>query len=204
MAAERIMHKPFSQACENNRQPILEVLRRHFPERGAVLELGAGTGQHAVYFAGALPGLTWQPTDREERLADIEIWRQEAKLDNVLPALALEVDQWPWPVSSADAVFSANTAHIMPWSSVCNMLAGVGRVLVPEGVFCLYGPFNRGGAYSSASNARFDQWLRSRDPCSGLRDRDALVDQGRRVGLELVDDEAMPANNRTLIWRRRP
>lgn len=196
------MNKPFSQACENNRQPILNVLRRYLPERGRVLEIGAGTGQHAVYFAAALPNLLWQATDQPGQLAGIEAWRADAQLDNLPPPLPLDVDDWPWPVSTVDAVYSANTAHIMAWPSVQNMLTGVARILVPGGLFCLYGPFNRDGEYTSASNARFDQWLRTRDPHSGLRDRQAMINQAAMVGLEFVQDEPMPANNQTLIWRR--
>lgn len=196
--------KPFSEACEQNKEPILAVLREELAAARQLLEIGSGTGQHAVHFAAALPQLSWTASDRAEHLAGIRAWRDEAALPNLHGPLELDVDAPQWPIGTVDAVFSANTAHIMHWSSVVNMFAGVAHILAPGGLFCLYGPFNYGGAYTSASNARFDAWLKARDPGSGVRDRDDLAELGARHGLRLVRDHAMPANNRILVWEREP
>jgi len=194
--------KPYSEACEENKVPILAVLRQVFGDRQRVLEIGSGTGQHAVYFASHLPHLSWQTSDLPANLAGIRAWLEEAALPNLPPPLALDVDQAAWPVGSVDAVFSANTAHIMSWPGVRNMLAGVGRVLEPGGVFALYGPFSDHGRHTSESNANFDAWLRERDPESGVRDFEALNALAEAAGLVLESDSEMPVNNRTLVWRR--
>jgi cyclopropane fatty-acyl-phospholipid synthase-like methyltransferase len=195
------MQKPFSQACENNKRPILEVLRRHLADARHVLEVGSGTGQHAVFFAEQLPHLAWQTSDRGEHHAGIRQWLEAARLGNVLPPLELDVTSPRWPVAHTDAVFSANTAHIMSWAMVEAFFTGVGQVLGDGGVFCLYGPFNYGGAYTSASNERFDAWLAARDPASAIRDFEAVDALAAGVGLRLVEDNAMPANNHLLVWR---
>jgi hypothetical protein len=195
------MDKPFSQACENNKQPILAVLRRHFGGVREVLEIGSGTGQHAVFFAARLPHLVWQTSDVLENHPGINAWIDGAAVGNVRRPLALDVTAQPWPLGTTGAVFSANTAHIMSWPAVETMIAGVGAVLVPGGVFCLYGPFNYNGEFTSESNARFDKSLRLRDPASGIRDFEKVDALARAAGLELVEDQAMPANNRTLVWR---
>jgi len=195
------MEKPFSQACENNKRPLLAVLREAFAAVDFVLEVGSGTGQHAVFFAEQMPWLRWQPTDRAENLPGVEAWRDGAALPNLLPALELDVMQ-PWPVTKTPALFSANTVHIMGWSEVERFIAGVGEYLRAGGVFCLYGPFNYGSRYTSASNEQFDRWLKARDPRSGIRDFEALDVLARNAGLEFVADHPMPANNRTLVWRR--
>ena len=194
--------KPFSEACERNQGPILEVLRRAFAHRRTVLEIGSGTGQHAVHFAAHLPHVQWQPSDCAENLPGIEAWRVEAALPNLLPALVLDVNQPHWPETSADAVFSANTLHIMSWSEVQLFFAGIGRVLPSSAVLAVYGPFNLGGRHTSESNAHFDRMLRSRDPRSGIRDLEAVDALAAEQGLTLIEDVAMPANNRTLVWRR--
>lgn len=194
--------KPFSQACENNKEPILAVLRDCFADQRQVVEIGSGTGQHAVHFAGAMPWLSWQPTDRAEHLPGIRAWRDAAALPNLLEPLELDVDQPAWPLQRADAVFSANTAHIMSWPQVERFVAGVGLLLPASGCFCLYGPFNYGGGHTSASNADFDAWLRRRDPRSGLRDVEAIHDLAAQAGLQPAADHAMPANNRLLVWRK--
>lgn len=196
------MNKPFSQACENNKRPILAVLEGAFAQAGSVLEIGSGTGQHAAFFAGALPWLAWQPSDRAENLPGIRSWCDAAGLSNLRSPLELDVEAAPWPVEAADAVFSANTAHIMSWTAVERFFAGVGTLLPPGGVFCLYGPFNYGGRYTSASNAQFDAWLKERDPLSGIRDFEALEALASRAGLVFAADNPMPANNRTLVWRK--
>lgn len=194
------------------------MLREAFAGARKVLEIGSGTGQHAVHFATQLPHLTWQPADLAENLPGIELWRaeatlrpspspaaaeQEAGLPNLLPPLMLDVNQPQWPDTGADAVFSANTLHIMSsWPEVRLFFAGVGRLLPATGVLAVYGPFNYGGRTTSESNARFDRWLRSQDPRSGIRDFEAVdaLAAGQRLVLER--DAAMPANNRTLVWRR--
>jgi cyclopropane fatty-acyl-phospholipid synthase-like methyltransferase len=193
--------KQYSDACEENKDPILAVLREEFAGRRAVLEIGSGTGQHAVFFSRHLRHLTWQPSDLPASHPSIEAWRREAGLPNLLPPLMLDVADEPWPDCDVDAVFSANTAHIMAWPEVVAMFAGVGTLLNTGAVFCLYGPFNYAGRYTSDSNARFDHWLKQRDPRSGLRNVEELVEQAGRAGLRLVRDHAMPVNNRLLVWR---
>jgi cyclopropane fatty-acyl-phospholipid synthase-like methyltransferase len=191
-----------SEACERNKGPILAVLTGAFAASRSVLEIGSGTGQHAVYCARHLTHLVWQPTELGEQLAPLaERVRREGP-PNLLPAIELDVRGQPWPVDAVDAVFSANTLHIMAWDAVEDFFRGVGGVLRAPGVLCVYGPFRYGGAYTSASNAEFDQFLRQRDPSSGIRDYEALARLARTAGLEPAADYAMPANNQTLVWRR--
>jgi hypothetical protein len=185
--------KPFSEASERNRGPILAVLERVFKDRQRVLEIGSGTGQHAAYFAAALPHLVWQASDVAEHLAGIREW-----ISTPSP-LELDVDQ-EWPEVEADAVFSANTCHIMSWPQVERMFAGIGK-LAPA-VLALYGPFNYNGRHTAESNARFDAMLRGRDPASGLRDFEAVDTLAQSMGLILQEDNAMPANNRLLVYRK--
>jgi len=194
--------KPFSQACENNKGPILEVLRHAFDDRRSVLEIGSGTGQHAVYFAAQLSHLEWQTSDLEQNHPGIRLWLDEAGLPNLRPPIALDVTHPDWP-EGFDAVFTANTTHIMPWSAVERMIARIGAELPTDGVFCQYGPFNYGGRYTSDSNARFDLWLRQVDPAQGIRDFEAVEALALQAGLELVADHALPANNRLLEWIKR-
>ena len=194
--------KPFSPSCVENRVPILRVLQPRLSGRSRLLEIGSGTGQHAVYFAPELSHLHWQTSDCRDQHAGIQAWLEEAALPNVAPPLALDVLEDDWPDATFDAVFSANTAHIMSWSQVECFIHGVGRVLQTDGVLCLYGPFNYNGRYTSESNARFDSWLKSRDPLSGVRDFAALDELARTAGLVFKRDYAMPANNRTLVWSK--
>ncbi|HEY9148458.1 MAG TPA: DUF938 domain-containing protein [Gammaproteobacteria bacterium] len=196
--------KPFAESCVENRRPILTVLRQLIAGRRQLLEIGSGTGQHAVYLAPAFPQLQWQTSDRGENHPGIRQWLQDEAVENALPPLELDVLQAEWPLaeSSVDAVFSANTAHIMGWDGVEAMFAGVGRVLKPQGLFLLYGPFRYRGRFTTEGNARFDQWLKSRDPQSGIRDIEALRELAARTGMTLYRDFAMPANNRLLVWRR--
>jgi cyclopropane fatty-acyl-phospholipid synthase-like methyltransferase len=196
------MNKPFAESCAQNRDPILAVLRELFAESHRVLEVGSGTGQHAVYFGAALPHLVWQTADVPAHHAGILAWLADAALPNVLPPLALDVNRTDWLGGRYDAVFSANTLHIMSWVEVERFFAGVGAVLEPDGRVAVYGPFNYNGAYTSESNARFDAWLKARDPASGVRDFEAVDALARAHGLVLTHDFAMPANNRTLAWRR--
>lgn len=194
--------KPYSDACERNREPILEVLRQSFDAPGTVLEIGSGTGQHAVYFAQHLPHLTWLATDREENLPGIRLWFDEAALPNLRGPRPFNVLDTAWPVSDVNYVFSANTAHIMSWPEVEAMFAGVGRTLQPGGRFCLYGPFNRNGKFTSDSNRAFDAMLKARDPQMGLRDDRELEALAARCGLALAEEHSLPANNRLLVWAR--
>ncbi len=194
--------KPYSQACVNNREPILSVIARLFADRKEILEIGSGTGQHAVYFAQKMPNLIWQSSDRAENHPGIKLWLQEAGLINTPPPIELDVMQEPWPQISADAVFSANTAHIMPWASVERMLTIIAAGLPNNGLFILYGPFNYEGTYTSDSNASFDQWLQQRDSLSGIRDFEAVNNLANRLQLTLEEDIEMPANNRILSWRK--
>ncbi len=198
-------HKPYSESCDQNKDPILAILQKEFAHARRVLEIGSGTGQHAVYFGRHLPHLTWQTSDVAMHHDGIRAWLDEAALPNVPPPLALDVDDDPWLApapAQADAVFSANTAHIMSWPQVERMFAGVGHILQDNGVFCLYGPFNYGGTYTSPSNARFDSWLKARDPLSGIRDFESLDGLARTAGMSLLQDHAMPANNRILVWHK--
>ncbi|HLY52437.1 MAG TPA: DUF938 domain-containing protein [Steroidobacteraceae bacterium] len=191
-----------SEACERNKGPILAVLTGALAAERCVLEIGSGTGQHAVYFAQHLPHLEWQPSERPGELAGLaERIRLEGP-PNLQPAIELDVRARPWPVGSVDAVFSANTLHIMAWEAVEDFFRGVGAVLRRPGVLCVYGPFRYGGEYTSASNADFDRYLHLRDPASGIRDFEALAALASAQGLALAADHAMPANNRTLVWRR--
>ncbi|MDH5821825.1 DUF938 domain-containing protein [Luteimonas sp. RD2P54] len=195
--------KPVAPACERNRTPILAVLRERFADRTRVLEIGSGTGQHAVHFAEAMPHLAWQTSDLADNLPGIRAWLDEAGLPNTPPPIALDVLQPPWPALDADAVFTANTLHIMGWDGVEAFFRGAGRILAgaPGGVLVVYGPFNDAGGYTSDSNRDFDAWLRARDPHSGIRDLGAVDALAAAAGLHRVADVAMPANNRCLVWR---
>ncbi len=192
----------YSQAAENNKEPIADVLREAFKDVGTVLEVASGTGQHAVYFAGCFPHLMWQPSDLSEHLGDIRDRLAQEGLANTLPPIALDVAQHPWQVPVVDAVFSANAVHIMSWAHVEQMFTGMADVLAGEGVLCLYGPFKYGGDFTTPSNARFDEWLKSRDPVSGIRDFEAVDALAVAQGLSLSGDVAMPANNQLLVWKR--
>lgn len=195
--------KPFSEASENNREPILAVLREAFAAVTSVLEIGSGTGQHAVHFAQHLPHLMWQTSDLPVHHPGIQTWLDEALLSNVRPPIALDVNQKPWPVAAVDGVFTANTLHIISWPEVACLLEGVGQVLQPDGVLCIYGPFNYGGQFTPESNARFDAWLKARDPRSGVRDFEAVCAAAQQHGLVLQQDHTMPVNNRTLVFHKR-
>ncbi|NVZ10721.1 DUF938 domain-containing protein [Allochromatium humboldtianum] len=193
--------KPYAESCDQNREPILAVLAPLLRERRRLLEIGSGTGQHAVYCAAALPHLFWQCSDRAEQLPGIRLWIAEAGLSNLPPPLELDVLK-PWPAERFEAIFSANTAHIMGLEAVEAMFAGVGSHLEPGGLFALYGPFSRDGRHTSPSNARFDAWLRAQDPVMGLRDQRQLEQFAAAHGLQLVAEHAMPVNNFTLVWER--
>jgi len=194
--------KPFSESCVENRAPILEVLRPRLDGCRRLLEIGSGTGQHAVYFAPELPRLSWQTSDRRENHPGIMAWLDESGLTNVRAPICMDVLRDPWPLERFDGVFSANTAHIMSPEAVEAMFRGVGDILQPEGQFLLYGPFNCDGRYTSASNERFDAWLKARDPVMGIRDLTWLTGLALAAGMVLVEDIEMPVNNRTLVWQK--
>jgi cyclopropane fatty-acyl-phospholipid synthase-like methyltransferase len=195
------MEKPHAPATERNRDVILAVLRERFADRHQVLEIGSGTGQHAAYFAAALPGLQWQASDVAAHLPGITLWLDEAGQPNTPPAVELDMRQ-PWPALEFDAVFSANTLHIMAWSEVQQLFAELGRRLPAGGLLTVYGPFNYGGQFTSDSNARFDVSLRAGNPASGIRDFEKVNALATLAGLALLEDRAMPANNRCISWQR--
>lgn len=197
-----ISDKPYAPACDRNRAPILDVLRVRFAGCRNVLEIGSGTGQHAVHFAAALPHLNWQSSDREENLPGIRQWLAEAALPNTPPPLELDVCG-AWPTARFDAVFTANTLHIMGWNSVRALFKALPQVLTPDARLTVYGPFNYGGLFTSSSNAEFDSSLKSMNPERGIRDFEAVDALATEIGFELIADEPMPANNRSLSWQRR-
>lgn len=193
---------PFSEACERNKGPILEVLRVAFADRTQVLEIGSGTGQHAVYFAAHLTHLIWHPTEQLAYLADLASRVKLEGTRNLRQPTVLDVKQTIWPLRSVDAVYSANTLHIMCWAEVEAMFRGIDSALSPQGVVCLYGPFRYGGRYTSDSNRDFDLMLKERDPKSGLRDLSDLSALAERHALRLRVDHDLPANNRLLEFVR--
>jgi cyclopropane fatty-acyl-phospholipid synthase-like methyltransferase len=196
--------KPFSPSCERNREPILAVLREQFAARRRVLEVGSGSGQHAVHFAAAMPWLTWQCSDVAGNLPGIRAWLDDARLANTPPPIELDVARAaPMPVPVRfDALFSANTLHIMGWPEVEAFFAMLPAVLDAQATVVVYGPFNYDGAYTSDSNREFDGWLQARDPRSRIRDFEAVDAQASKAGLRLLADFPMPANNRCLVWQR--
>jgi cyclopropane fatty-acyl-phospholipid synthase-like methyltransferase len=197
------MEKPESPACERNREPILEVLRKQFADRRHVLEIGSGTGQHAVHFAAALPHLNWQSSDRADYGPGIRAWIKDAALPNTPAPLTFDVSG-TWPTTKFDAVFSANSLHIMAWHDVAQLFARLPEITTDGAIVILYGPFSYGGRHSSDSNAAFDQSLRARGAHMGIRDAEAVDALAAAAGFALIDDIAMPANNRCRVWRREP
>lgn len=192
---------PSAPATARNRDPILTVLTDELVEARSVLEIGSGTGEHAVYFAPRLDWLEWQPSDRKDNLAAIRAWLDFRPAPNLRPPIELDVNSPPDFGQGFDAVFSANTAHIMSLPEVERMFALAGRVLNPRGRFCLYGPFNRDGQFTSESNANFDASLRDRDPRMGIRDLNDLDTIAEEHGLNRVRLHPMPANNFLAVWR---
>ena len=194
--------KPFAESSAENHQPIFEVIEPLLQDCQTLLEIGSGTGQHAVYFSESLPHLTWQCSDLKHNHAGINMWIDESGLNNVQAPIELDTLNSDWPDQSFDAVFSANTVHIMDWNMVQGLFAGLSQVMNVGGRFLLYGPFNYNGQYSSESNARFDQWLKERDPGSGITDFEKLAQLAKEAGLKLVNDYEMPVNNRLLYWQK--
>ncbi len=206
-----MIEKPHAPATQRNRDPILDVLRTHLAGGERVLEIGSGTGQHAVYFAAAMPHLMWQCSDRADNLPGIRAWIDSAALPNTPTAIELDVATFDWnslalhasvDARGFDALFSANTLHIMGWPEVQAMFAGLDAVLCADATIVVYGPFNIAGHFTSDSNAAFDADLKARAPQMGLRDVAAVDALAQSIGLRLVADIAMPANNRCLVWRR--
>ena len=193
--------KQYSAACDQNKDPILKAIKPLLLNAKSVLEVGSGTGQHCVYFAKELPHLTWQASDQSMYLPSVSAWIDDAKLANTPKELELNVDL-DWPEDKYQAIYSANTVHIMSWEMVLNFFKGVGQVLDKGGVFILYGPFNYNGEYTSANNANFDLWLKDQNPLSAIRDFESLDELAKLHNLILTDDIEMPANNRVLVWKK--
>lgn len=193
--------KAFSQACVNNRQPILEVLRVAFAGVARVLEIGSGTGQHGVYFAEHMPWLYWQTSDLVENHASINAWVDDCQFSNLGRPLTLDVSDTPWPLETADvdAVFTANTCHIMPWSAVVTLFA---HLPAAARRLAIYGPMKYQGKFTTESNRHFDQWLKLRAAHQGIRDFEAIEALARQQGFVLSKDYDMPANNQLLVWTR--
>ncbi|MGR9072062.1 MAG: DUF938 domain-containing protein [Gammaproteobacteria bacterium] len=196
--------KPFSQACENNKNPILQAIRQVFNRPLTVWEIGSGTGQHACHFAGNLPHVIWQPTDRRQNLDGIGKWVQEAGLDNLMPPLELDVNAVIWPCRALDAVFTANTLHILSWEEVEILFNRLGEMFNDNALLCIYGPFNYDGGYTGEGNRRFDAWLKTQDPGYGIRDVADVVRTADVAGIRLSMDFAMPADNRLLVMKKVP
>jgi SAM-dependent methyltransferase len=195
------MELPFSQACENNKDPILALISNYFNTPGRVLEIGGGTGQHATYFASNMPWLVWQSSDVPESVATLNLRLTTAALSNLPPAIALDVTQDALLLCQFDYLFSANTLHIMPESAVTDFFKFSSRVLLQGGILAVYGPFKYSGKFTSASNADFDLRLKNRNPVSGIRDFEHIASLAKSNGLQLLEDYPMPANNQMLIWR---
>ncbi len=193
------MNLPFAQAAEENRQVILQALRPYFS--GNVLEIGSGTGQHAVYFCSQMPELHWQTSDLEDNLASIQGWIDESGLE--LPApLPLDARD-AWPERQFDTIYTANSFHIMGRKAVAGCIEGGANCLRGGGHFAVYGPFNYGGRYTSASNERFDAMLQAQNANSGIKDFEWLDELAQAAGMALEADIEMPANNRCLVWKKR-
>jgi len=191
-------------AAARNRQPILEVLRTCLPDRGLVLEVASGTGEHAVHFAAALPGLVFQPSDPDAAArASIDAWGTDSGLPNLRPALALDASAAGWPIAAADAVLCCNMIHISPWASTVGLVGGAARVLPSGGLLYLYGPYRRGGRHTAPSNEAFDADLRRRNPAWGVRDLEAVAALATEAGFDPPEVVEMPANNLSVVFRRR-
>ncbi len=192
----------FAPAAARNRDPILDALRRHLPARGLVLEVASGSGEHALHFAAALPGLVFQPSDPDaDARASIDAWVAQSGLANIRPALALDA-AGAWPLAAADAVVCINMIHIAPWAATEGLLRGAAAILPPGAPLILYGPYRRGGAHTAPSNADFDADLRARNPAWGVRDLEAVAALAAGHGFGPPAVAEMPANNLTVVFRR--
>ncbi|WP_054932538.1 DUF938 domain-containing protein [Paraburkholderia caribensis] len=191
-------------SAERNREPILAVLERVLPATGTVLEIASGTGQHAIHFAAALPDLVWQPSDLDgEARASIAAWTAHSGLTNVRPPLAIDVRDASWGIEAAAAIVCINMIHISPWASAQGLIGGAGRLLGPGGVLFLYGPYRRGGAHTAPTNAAFDDQLQRRNPAWGVRNMEDVVALAEAAGFDADEPIAMPANNFSLVFRKR-
>ena len=194
--------RQFSEACERNKGPILDVIKPYLDHSKEVLEIGSGTGQHAVWFAGAMPHLIWHTSDLRDNHPSIIAWIESSELPNLRKPRTLNVGQGVWPVNQVDAIFTANTCHIMSWERVRDMFEGANRVLKPGGHLLIYGPFNVNGEYTSESNKEFDASLKQSDPESGIRDYDDMNRVARHNGFSLIKRHEMPANNMLLAYEK--
>ncbi len=194
-------NKPFAQAAEQNQDDILLVLQGAFKQATKVLEVGSGTGQHAVHFAKHLTHLSWQPSDKKNMLEGIQLWVNDAALPNLSAPIELDVNL-SWPTDTYDAAYAANVIHIMHWQDIKALFAGLGTTLTDDATVCIYGPFNINGHYTSASNQSFDDWLKHRDPESGLKDKAELDHLAIKNGLQPGPSWDMPANNKILSWKK--
>jgi cyclopropane fatty-acyl-phospholipid synthase-like methyltransferase len=195
-------NKPYAESCDQNRDPIFEIIQPLLKNKKSVLEIGSGTGQHAVYFAQKMPHLIWQTSDQQLYHDGIKLWLDDIKLDNTPAPIALNVSTDTWPNLTFDTIFSANAVHIMAWDNVVDLFKHAPNLLETGGLFILYGPFNYNQQYTSESNARFDIWLKQRDPQSAIRDFEALNILANNTGMVLQSDHALPANNRILVWAK--
>ena len=194
--------KPYAESCVQNQAEICSVLQSLLCESKHVLEIGSGTGQHAVYFADRMPNLIWQSSDFAEYHQGIQLWLDEAGLENTPTPIDLNVSARPWPKLNIDAIFSANAVHIMSWVHVVDYFKFGSELLEKDGLLILYGPFNYNGKFTSESNRNFDHWLKSRDPKSGVRDFSNLNKLAEKNSLLIIDDIEMAANNRILCWKK--
>jgi len=201
-----MMNKPFSQACENNKRPILNILSEVFLENEHILEIGSGTGQHAVFFGQHLPHLTWQTSDLPINHQGINLWLDETSLSNVRKPIGIDLNK-AWPIlknnPQVDGLYTANTLHIISWPLVVKFFEGIAQNLAAKAVVCIYGPFKYKEKYTSESNANFDLWLKDRDIDSGIRDIEAILSLANSAGLTLIADHVMPANNQLLVFLKK-
>lgn len=195
------MNKPHSQSCDNNKQPILEKLKPLLTPYQNVVEIGSGTGQHAIHFANALPNLTWQTTDLPINHSGIKQWINDSGLSNINPPLCLDLSK-PWPISQCDVIYTANTLHIVSTELVTAFFAAIKHTVSNNGLVIIYGPFNYAGEFTSDSNRQFESWLKGRDSNSGIRDIEWITDLAAKANLHLLHDEQMPANNRLLTFKK--
>jgi len=196
------MYKPVAESCVQNQQVILDVLKRFFIEQGKVLEIGSGTGQHGVFFTAHMKHLLWQPSDLLDQHAGMQLWFDEVEHDRIKPPLELNVDDEVWPVTEIDYAFTANTTHIISALQTEKLFKHVANCLKQGGLFAQYGPFNYNGKYTSESNARFDVWLKQRDPNSCIKHFETVRELAGANNMQLVEDVEMPANNRILLWEK--
>jgi hypothetical protein len=196
-------NRMFAPATQRNREPILDVARQHFPKAGIVLEVAAGSGEHAVFLADNFPGLRWYPTDPDPNARDsTDAWREHTHAKNVAAAAELDVCSDRWPLERADVIVNINMIHIAPWRACVGLMRGAGRLLTAGGLLMMYGPYMIDGAHTAPSNGDFDQSLRSRNPAWGVRDLREVVAEAKVHGLQLTERVPMPANNFTLVFRR--